>query len=305
MKKTVKFLSLALSALLLSVFAFTGCGKGGDDSTEGPKAYPEEKYTVTEDYIATNAANDQVFSVSGVTADPSSPLKGKTFYWLGSSVTYGSASNGQSVADYLAALTGCVCKKDAVSGTTIFDDGKTAATGTDSYTRRLVNSKVFDKTEKIDGFICQISTNDARNDRLNKRGVIKSDKYYTSTDFDRATTLGGIEFIITYVTETWGCPVYFYSGSYFGDTGTRKSTNPTGTEYAKLVDQVIEIADKYNQFMDFKVGVIDLYNDADFNAVASDKYYKWVMSDAIHPKAAGYLQWWTPYFESYLVYDLT
>ena len=107
------------------------------------------------------------------------------------------------------------------------------------------------------------------------------------------------------ISITWGCPVYFYSGSYFGDTGTRKSTNPTGTEYAKLVDQVIEIADKYNQFMDFKVGVIDLYNDADFNAVVSDKYYKWVMSDAIHPKAAGYLQWWTPYFESYLVYDLT
>ena len=49
MKKTVKFLSLALSALLISVFAFTGCGKGGDDSTEVPKAYPEEKYTVTED----------------------------------------------------------------------------------------------------------------------------------------------------------------------------------------------------------------------------------------------------------------
>jgi len=55
----------------------------------------------------------------------------------------------------------------------------------------------------------------------------------------------------------------------------------------------------------FEVGVIDLFNDEEFNAVASDAYYSWATSDAIHPKKAGYLQWWTPYFESYLTYYLT
>ena len=205
------------------------------------------------------------------------------------------------MADYLAALTGCTSKKDAVSGTTIFDDNKTADTGINSYTRRLTNSKVFDKTEKVDAFVCQKSTNDARNDRLTKRGFLTHEDKIEVDDFDLATTIGGIEYIIAYVTSTWGCPVYFYSGSYFGDTGDRKSTNPTGTNYAKLIEDVYAIADKWNSYEDYHVGVIDLYNDEDFNAQASNTYYKWATSDAIHPRRAGYLQWWTPYFEHYLL----
>lgn len=266
--------------------------------------FPETLYTVTEEFISAKQANDATFKVANVEKREESPLAGKTLYWLGSSVTYGSASGGEGMADYLAALTGCISKKDAVSGTTIFDDNKTANTGVKSYTRRLVNSTVFDKEECVDAFICQISTNDARNDRLNKRGAVTGMDFCTSDEFDKSTTLGGVEFIITYVTETWGCPVYFYSGSYFGDTGTRKSSNPLGSEYAKLIEEVRQVADKYNSIEGFEVGIIDLYNDEDFNAVASDKYYSWVMSDAIHPKAAGYLQWWTPYFESYLVYEM-
>ncbi len=298
-----KFLTATTSLLIASIACLASCSVK-DPNPDNTVEYPKEQYTVSEEFIATNMPNDEVFNVTSVTKRENSPLEGKTVYWLGSSVTYGSASNQQSMADYLAALTGCISKKDAVSGTTIFDDNASTATGANSYTRRLVNSKVFDKEEKVDAFVCQISTNDARNDRLDKRGVMTGEDVYQSSEFDKKTTLGGIEFIISYVEETWDCPVYFYSGSYFGNSGLRMSTNPKGTEYARLVDEVKLIAEKFNNIYGYEVGVIDLYNDAEFNAVASDKYYSWVMSDAIHPKAAGYLQWWTPYFESYLSYEM-
>lgn len=300
MKKIKKLL---LPLVALACFNTIACG---NTSTTQPTTLPEIEvpeiqYTIEEEIAAGITANDEKYAVSNVEQRENSPLKGKTIYWLGSSVTYGSASQSESMADYLAALTGCTSKKDAVSGTTIFDDNKTADTGINSYTRRLTNSKVFDKTEKVDAFVCQISTNDARNDRLTKRGFLTHEDKIEMDDFDLATTIGGIEYIIAYVTSTWECPVYFYSGSYFGDTGDRKSTNPTGTNYAKLIEDVYTIADKWNSYEDYHVGVIDLYNDEDFNAQASNTYYKWATSDAIHPRRAGYLQWWTPYFEHYLL----
>ncbi len=308
MKKFAKAATLCM-AVLLAGGMFSGCSileslLGGNSSFSSKEEieYPETLYTVPEG-AGTGAANDAIYKTDKVEKREDSPLEGKTIYWLGSSVTYGSASNGQSMADYLAAFTGCISKKDAVSGTTIFDDNKSAATGANSYTRRLVNSAVFDKNEQIDAFVCQISTNDARNDRLNKRGKITEEYVYESDDFDKTTTLGGVEFIIAYVEEVWDCPVYFYSGAYFGDEGLRSGSNPKGSEYAKLVEEVQQIADKFNNIDGFEVGIIDLYNDEEFNAVASDAYYKWATSDAIHPKAAGYLQWWTPYFESYLTYE--
>ena len=82
------------------------------------------------------------------------------------------------------------------------------------------------------------------------------------------------------------------------------SANPKGTAYGELVSQVKQVVDKWSE-LGYDVGVIDLYNDTDFNAHVSDEYYKWATSDAIHPKRAGYLQWWTPYFEQYLIVNLT
>lgn len=271
---------------------------------EKKEELPEIEYTINDSDMENYKATDAVFSVANVTKKENSPLEGKTIYWLGSSVTYGSAASGESMADFLSALTGCVSKKDAVSGTTIFDDGKSSDTGEKSYTRRLVNSTVFEKNEKVDAFICQISTNDARNDRLAKWGSVTDDTVIDKDAFDRTTTLGGMEFIIAYVTETWDCPIYFYSGSRFEDSGTRKNTNPKGSNYSLLIDEVKKIVEKWDDYPCYDVGIIDLYNDADFNARVSDEYYKWATSDPIHPRRAGYLNWWTPYFENYLTIHL-
>ncbi|MBP5092153.1 MAG: SGNH/GDSL hydrolase family protein, partial [Bacilli bacterium] len=250
------------------------------------------------------AGGDERYAAKNVAQEKNHKLKGKTIYWLGSSVTYGSAAGGESMADYLAAKTGCISKKEAVSGTTLFDDGATANTGAKSYVRRLQNSTVFDERgDAVDAFICQISTNDCTNERLDKRGKMSEADNFDRSSFDVATSLGAVEFIISYVSEHFDCPIYFYSGAYFGDgsdKAARQNSNPKGNEYAKFVKEVKEIAEKWDAQKGIDVGVIDLNGDALFNQAASDEYYAWAMNDPIHPKKAGYLQWWTPYFEAYL-----
>ncbi len=301
MKKFAK-LSVVLP-LCATVFAF-GCTTTIVPPPEDDNP-PKVNYTVDLNQMTENSdPKSSAYRVSSVQKQENHPLADKTIYWLGSSVTYGSASNGEGVGEYLAAMTGCISKKDAVSGTTLFDDGGSGDSGAKSYTRRMLNSTVFTITESVDAFICQISTNDAINNRLSKRGIITADDVTNMDDFNRGTTLGAVEYIIAYVENVWNCPVYFYSGSYFGDSGARSNANPSGTNYAMLVNQVKQICEKWNKIDGYEVGVIDMYNDADFNAAVTDEYYDWCTSDAIHPFNAGYLHWWTPYFENYLINHL-
>lgn len=299
---------IGLSALLCVAGMFGACsGKAHDntpdDGDKPAKQPPAIEYTVDETVLSGNKdANHSDFYVNKVERVEDSPLAGKTIYWLGSSVTYGACSGGESMADFLAAKTGAICKKDAVSGTTIFTDGKTENTGAESYTSRLKNSTEFNKNAIVDAFICQISTNDAWGDRAVNRGYVTDISVQDKDEFNLKTTMGGVEYIISYVTEIWDCPIYFYSGSYFGDTGTgnRTNGNPTGTGYKKMIDDVKVAVAKWQE-LGYEVDVIDLYNDEDFNNQVSDDYYKWCTNDPVHPKRAGYLNWWMPYFEQYLI----
>ncbi len=284
---------------------FCACGGQKPGTPEIPPP-PAIDYSVDESVLTKGKdANANEFYAKNVKRVEDSLLEGKKIYWLGSSVTYGASSGGESMAEFLAAKTGAICKKDAVSSTTIFDDGSSGVTGAGSYTRRLTESKVFDKNEVVDAFICQISTNDSTSSRLSKRGYVLDSSFTDKEDFDRATTMGGVEYIIAYVIETWDCPVYFYSGSYFGDpgTGNRTNANPSGTNYSKLIDDVKIAVEKW-QSLGYEVDVIDMFNDKDFNGQVSDDYYKWCTNDPIHPKRAGYLNWWMPYFEQYLTVKL-
>lgn len=295
---------VGLSAMLCTVGVLCACNTKPPKQSEPPEP-PEIEYTVDESDL-TRDANGTKFQVKNVQPVEDHLLKDKTIYWLGSSVTYGASSEGESMADFLEAKTGATCKKEAVSGTTIFNDGKTENTGTKSYTYRLTNSTEFKKDEKVDAFICQISTNDAWGDREQYRGYVTDISMTNKEDFDLATTMGGVEYIIAYAVETWRCPVYFYSGSYFGDSGsgeTRTNGNPSGTGYSKLIDNVKVAVQKWRE-LGYEVDVIDLFNDKDFNAQVSDEYYKWCTGDPVHPKRAGYLNWWMPYFEQYLIVKL-
>lgn len=209
--------------------------------------------------------NSEKYSLDRVETKEGSMLNGYRILYLGSSVTNGSASMGLSFADYIAKRNNTELQKEAVNGTTL-------VAGKNSYIERLQR---VNKAQSLDLFICQLSTNDATQKKPLGTPSLTDDP-------DTDTVCGAIEFIINYVRKTWGCPIVFYTNSYYSNEN-----------YAKMVEALIEIAELY------EVGVIDLYTDVEFNAI-SDEERALYMADSIHPTRAGYLEWWTPRFEEYL-----
>lgn len=244
--------------------------------------------------------NNELYHIENVESLGENSLTGKTLYWLGSSVAYGEKADGFSMADYIAKRDGANCVKETVSGTTFAENGVKPET---CYVDRMLDG-AFDPEEKVDAFICQISTNDAIVKNQEFKGEMPSVIPAESLEsVDYTTTLGAVQYIIEYVEKTWDCPVYFFSGAYFGDEndGIRGNKNPGGSDYAKYVADVTEIAKAYDALDGYTVKVIDLFNDAEFNAQVSDEDYVYLMHDRIHPRRAGYLVWWTPYFEEFLL----
>ena len=125
---------------------------------------------------------------------------------------------------------------------------------------------------------------DMQNPRLmwNCLGGIRQKAYRILALCGGKTVCGAIEFIISYVRETWECPVVFYTNSHY-----------ESETYASMVAALKEIRQVYG------IGVIDLYTDEAFNDVSEDAY-RLYMADNIHPTRAGYLLWWTPKIEEEL-----
>ena len=63
--------------------------------------------------------NVDEYAVANFPTLEDSPLAGRTFFWLGSSVTVGSNALNESMADFIAKKYSCTCIKEAVSGTTL------------------------------------------------------------------------------------------------------------------------------------------------------------------------------------------
>lgn len=213
--------------------------------------------------------NAEQYNVDQITPAADSPLAGKHIVFLGSSVTYGASSQGTSFADFIAARNGCTITKEAVSGTTLVDNGP------GSYIPRMEG---LDAAMQVDLFVCQLSTNDATQGKPlgSAKGISDPE------NFDTSTVAGAIEYIIAYASQTWKCPVVFY-------------TNPQydSQEYAAMVELLNRIREQWD------VTVIDLWSDADFNAITPEQRSLY-MADEIHPTKAGYLEWWTPYMERVL-----
>ncbi len=204
--------------------------------------------------------NSDKYSLKNVNELDDSPLTGMNVAYLGSSVTYGASSLGTSFVEYISKRNKTTYIKEAVSGTTLADYGN-------SYVKRIKN---IDKTAKIDLFVCQLSTNDASQNK--ELGNIN--------DSNLLTTCGAINYVINYVKETWNCPLMFYTNSYYENSN-----------YQKMVDSIKEIVSSK------EVGLIDLYSDQEFNNITAEKRSLY-MEDSIHPTKAGYLEWWTPRMEN-------
>ena len=211
--------------------------------------------------------NAEEYDVSGIVPDQQSLLKDKTIIWLGSSVTYGAASFGQSFVEFIDACKGTKSVKETVSGTTLTADEE------NNYIERMVK---LPADIKADAFVCQLSTNDATKNK--PLGSIAGD----CQCYDITTITGAIEYIIQYARDTWHCPVYFYTGT--------KYDSPL---YEQMVNRLHEIAGQK------EIGIIDLWNDPEMNAVTKEDYALY-MADPIHPTKAGYRNWWTPAFIRFL-----
>ena len=198
------------------------------------------------------------------------PLNGKHIVFLGSSVTYGAASNGVSFVDFLAEKTGCRVTKEAVSGTMLVDDAP------DSYICRM---RKLNPEMKVDLFVCQLSTNDAT--QMKELG--EACRTYDMDDFDTLTVAGAIEYIIAYARKTWKCPVAFYTSPRYDSA-----------RYAAMVGLLQRIRRKWD------IALIDLWNDSIFNDITAGQRSRY-MADPIHPTREGYLEWWTPYLKRIII----
>lgn len=213
------------------------------------------------------AGNKSQYAVKNAGIVEGSPLAGKHIAFLGSSVTEGARSKGVSFVEYICARNNCTYVKEAVSGTTLVDNGE------NSYVQRLQNN--ISTEEAFDLFVCQLSTNDA------SKGMPLGE-ISTSTnlgDFDTTTAVGAMEYIICYVQQTWNCPVVFYTGTQF-----------ESERYALMVDALYQLQEKWG------IGIIDMWNGLDVTTVDFELY----MADDIHPTQAGYLEWWTLFMEEEL-----
>lgn len=302
----LKRISAVLISLSCILFIFTSCKKENSPVVSGAERTLSIPVYAKDPAIDTSlferykdrdpdGGNASAFAAKRIIKRENSPLAGKTIYWLGSSVTYGSSSKGETMVEMLSELTGCIGVKEAVSGTTLFTDN--GELGKMSYVNRLKNSDKFDTDKKIDAFICQISTNDARPECEEYFGEITPDDQTEQNSFDIGTSLGGVEYIISYVTETWHCPVYFYAGAKFDNP-------PYSDLYDRLVNSVHRAAEKWNAKEGYTVGVIDMFHDEAFNGLVDEESRAFMMFDGVHPKKAGYALWWTPYFEEYLLKNL-
>ena len=232
-----------------------------------------EKKVGFEKLISLLPGNRAKYHPDRVETKKDSTLRGKRMIFLGSSVTLGAASLGISFADYLEKMDGIEMIKEAVSGTTLVTGSNTDST---SYIPRM---KTIDPDYQADCFVCQLSTNDATQGK--PFGTVSDS--FDPESFRTETIAGAIEYIIAYAKKTWGCPVVFY-------TGTKYESDA----YGKMVCLLQKIQAKWD------IGVIDMWNDPGMQAV-SKKDYRLYMADGIHPTQAGYLLWWTPFMEKYLI----
>ena len=206
--------------------------------------------------------NSSRYSLKNVEPLADSPLAGKKIVFLGSSVTAGMGSLGTSFVDYLEKMDGIVAVKEAKSGTTLVDEDDS------SYVSRLEDVN----EDAVDALVVQLSTNDATRDK--PLGEISDSRQ--REDFDTSMIIGAMEAIIARADERWGCPVIFYTGTWFDNE-----------LYGEMVEALYKLQEKWG------IEIIDLWNNEEMRQVEPELYERY-MRDEIHPTRQGYLEWWTP-----------
>ncbi len=203
----------------------------------------------------------------------SHPLAGKRIFYLGSSITYGAASGGVAFGEILHSVTNNPFAKEAVSGTTLVDNGA------DSYVQRL---KKLDFSQRPDYLVVQLSTNDFTQNKPS--GSVQGGT--ASSGFDTSTISGAIQYIIAYAKEQCPtCEVVLY-------TGAVRSTWDKKADYEKYINgDFTAICNKWN------IEPLDIFH-------TPYQQYTFFWNDDIHPVLEGYAFGWTPLFAEYFMEKL-
>ena len=247
-------------------------------------------------------ANSEIYDPENLEAS-SSELSGKTFAALGSSITYGYGSGGIAFPEMIAMTDSCRFIKQAISGMTLaYDPDRPETHPEGSYVRQLLD--LIDPSEKIDGFVVQLSTNDAQ------KGIVtgKISDSFDSEDQDPSTITGAMEFILAYIRETWNCPVVFCINAYldrayiehFANKHPEFPVDPDKAchdlidSYEEMIGILFELQKKWH----FEIA--DLWNNEEIQN-ASFEVKDLLMNDVIHPRKAGYLFWYVPEIRKCLI----
>ncbi len=247
-------------------------------------------------------ANSEIYSPENLESGQS-PLSGKTFAALGSSITYGFGSKETAFVEMIAKTDSCTFIKQAISGMTLAYDPQRPETHPEgSYVRQLLDR--IDPAMKIDGFVVQLSTNDAQ--KGIEKGVITGS--FNSQDQDPSTITGAMEFILAYIRETWNCPVVFYINAYL-DRSYIEHFALTHPEFPVDIEQAChDLLDNYEEMIrilyelskKWNFEIADLWNNEEIQN-ASFEVKDLLMNDVIHPRRAGYLFWYVPEIRKALI----
>lgn len=179
---------------------------------------------------AKRAGNSKEFSLKSVDFT-ANILTDKTALFLGSNLTYGLSSLGESFVDYLWQKDGLIGIKDVENNT--FLTHQDSFQKGDSYIARFQKDLKFYDPEVL---VIEISNKDL--DENIALGDI-SDKHY-----DTQTIIGALEYLISQTELLWRCPIIVYL-NYKNDA----------KKHAQLAEKVLQLEQKK------RISVIDFSSD--------------------------------------------
>lgn len=211
------------------------------------------------------AGNAEQYAVANAQQLSDSTLAGKRIFFLGSSITYGAGSLGESFVDFLNHEDQLSVIKDTISGTDLA--GKQNKFGK-SYVTRFTETTPL----PVDGIVIQLSTNDGRHGI--PLGKISSSTQPVSLNWHTST--GAIEYLLATAHQKWHAPVAFY-------TCLRNAP-----DYDLLVTRLKELQTKWH------FAILDLRADPHISQISRQDAE--MMVDDAHPTRKGYEKLWTPFF---------
>lgn len=199
-----------------------------------------------------------------------SALIDQSIVFVGSNLVTGSKASGDSFVEYLRQSHGINAVVYGKDGASLVERG---ANSIPAMIRTIPTENANPRM-----ILCEVPYIDGTG--YSRIGQI-TDGYFND-QYDTKSVIGAMEFIISYSQDTWGCPVVFYT--------CQPNDN---THYAKIVDAVLKVADKWN------IEVIDFYHDE--GMVLDDRQQALYMATDSCPTKAGYKELYTPRFEEFLL----